>query len=53
LLLVSPAKEAQAARAQYRWDALQATRANDRAAADAALRRFVEVLRRLGLKDAS
>jgi hypothetical protein len=52
-LLVSPAKEAQAARARYRWDALQATRANDKTAADAALKRFAEVLRKLGLKDAS
>lgn len=50
---MSPAKQAEAARAQYRWDALQAARANDKVAADAALRRFADILRKLGLKDAS
>lgn len=50
---MSPAKQAEEARAQYRWAASEAARANDRAAARIALDRFVEILRRLGLKDAS
>jgi hypothetical protein len=50
---MTPTKQAEAARAQYRWDALKAANANDKVAADAALNRFVEILRKLGLKDAS